>query len=161
MRHASLVILGMLFVPPPVGATQLPDGEKSTIRTQIEAEVQTIIAGMAALDCDKVHASASPSPDYRMVGYGTVFANRGAALTLCRDGYSQLRSLEAAIVEQYTTVLSHDLAIYTAHGTTTWTNKSSERSPVTPWAWTILWRREAGTWKYLNFCQSLAQPLTP
>ncbi len=157
MRKAILAAVGVMLLMPRANAASLSEAEKAKIRSEIATEVQKIVAAANAVDIDRTMASASSSPDYRAVDNGTVYLSRDAFLAVFRDGFSRLRSQDIRLIDQHTSVLAPDLAVYTGRGTFTVTDKAGATSPVTPFAWTLLWRRESGVWKLLNVHQSFGQ----
>lgn len=161
MRNAVFAVLAAVGSFASASADQVAEAEKLKIGASIEAQVQKVIAGANAADIDAAMASISSSPDYRAVDNGAIYTNRDALVTAYREGYSRLRSQDIRLIEQSTLVLAHDLAVYTARGTFTSTSKSGETTPVTPFAWTILWRLESGAWKQLNVHQSFGRPAAP
>lgn len=157
MRRAILAAVGMIVVVAGVNAAGLSEAEKSRIKGEIEAEVQKIAVAAKAVDIERATASSSLSPDYRAIDNGTVYASRDALLAVFREGFRRLQSQDIRVIDQDTVVLAPDVAVYTGRGTFTATDKSGTTSPVTPFAWTIVWRRESGAWKVLNLHQSFGR----
>jgi len=150
-----VVAMATLALPSRAAAsTQVSDAEKSRIASEIETIVQVIVAAANAVDVDKAFAHTSSSSDFRLADNGTVYDSREAALASFREGFSKLHSQDIRIADYHLVVLTRDLAMYTAKGSFTGTDKSGKTSASTPFAWTWLWRREGTQWKVFNAHQS-------
>lgn len=157
MRKMKIVVpmAALVLASCTTAGPQLSNGERSKVGGEIDATVQALVAAASAVDLDKTFAHfSSSSPDFRVADNGTIYAGRDALLAAYREVYGKLRSQDIRIADHHVTVLSRDLAVYTARGTFTATDKSGKTSPLTPFAWTFLWRREGTQWKAFNAHQS-------
>ena len=140
---------------------KLSDTERAKIESEIKAGVQAIVAAVNALDADKAFAHFSSSPDFREATNGSLTSSHEALLAKYREAYAKLRSQDRRVADEHITVLSPDLAMYTAGGTFLLTDKSGKSTPPIPIAWTFLWRREGTQWKVVNAHQSFVPPPAP
>jgi uncharacterized protein (TIGR02246 family) len=157
MWKAILSVVGILILVAHANATELTGDEETKIKSEIETEVQKILAAANALDSNNIVSSFSSSPDFQFVKDGVVISGREATEELTK-GYSNMRSQDISqdmrVLEQHTAVLAPDLAVYTARCAFTLTAQSRKTSEI-PLAATILWRRESGMWRVLNIHESI------
>ncbi len=111
-------------------------------------------AGAGSGDVEKTFADASMSSDFKMADNGSVYPSREATVAAFREDFLSLQSQEVRIVEQDVAVVSRDVAISTTRGVFSARYKSGKMMPNTAFVWTVLWRREAGGWRFVNVHQS-------
>jgi hypothetical protein len=164
MMRTTVVLLAvtMLALTSFAGpGAQLSSTDKVKVEAEVRAAVLGFVASVNAVDADKAFAYFSTAPEFRQANNAFFTASRDECVAKYREAYAKLTSMNRTLADEHVDVLSRDLAMYSAGGTFTTTDKAGKTTLPTPIAWTLLWQREPTGWKVINAHQSFVQPAQP
>lgn len=156
-RLASMLSLLSLCTACASEPRQLTETGRSSIGDTLLARTQAVAEGGNRVDLQATFGETSSSPSFFVADNGSLFS-RDSLLAAYKKGFAALRSQDIRIDEKHALVLSPDIGVVSAKGVFTSTDLKGKTSPATPFAWTFVWVRENGDWKWINGHQSFGAP---
>jgi len=135
-------------------ATFNPDDPAVT--AEIEARLRAAMDGAAAVDTDRVLSIAQGESDLTFVTGDVMLSGIDTIRDRFRETYSGLTKQEQTIREKRVRILSPDVALVTAVGQGTYTDKAGWTSEPVGMGLTIVFVRKDGVWRACHAHQSIA-----
>jgi uncharacterized protein (TIGR02246 family) len=156
MRGAVvLVIAGATFL----GGCRAPtsfDPENPKAIAEIESQVQSMMAGAAAVDAGRVLAGAGGEGELTFITGDVMLSGLETIRARFKDTYAGLARQDQTVREKRVRLLSPDVALVTAVGEGTYTDKAGWTSEPVGMGLTIVFVREEGVWRARHAHQSIA-----
>ena len=125
-------------------------GDKEVIeKAVLEANSRMMQAGNS-LDADKFFAYILDSDKGPIIQDGRLFKTRSEALQVVKDGFQAVSKMDRRYDQTYVTVLSPEVALLSATGTTTATLADGRTLMSSPFAVSLVFVLRDGQWKVLH-----------
>jgi uncharacterized protein (TIGR02246 family) len=131
------------------------DPGEPAVKAEVEARLQAAIDGAAKADAEQV--AAEFADDATFVTGDVMLSGLGDIRTSFADTYSGLTSQSHTVREKQVRILAPDVALVTATGEGTYTDKAGWTSPPVGLAVTIVFARQNGAWRAVHAHQSIAK----
>lgn len=156
MRGAAVLVMAGALA---LGGCQAPttfDPEDPAVIAAIESQLEAAMAGAAAADAERVLSGAAGSGELTFVTGDVMLSGLDTIRGRFEDTYAGLAKQEQTIREKRVRVLSPDVALVTAVGEGTYTDKAGWTSEPVGLGLTIVFVREDGVWRARHAHQSVA-----
>jgi uncharacterized protein (TIGR02246 family) len=150
---AVLALSALACQPKPVAF----DPEDPAAKAQIEAALHEAMAGAAAVDAEKALAVTTKDKDFTFITGDLMLVGYDEILPRFRETYSALQKQHTEITTKKVRLLSPDVAVMTAVGEGTYTDKAGFTSEPVGLGATIVFVRKDGEWRAVHFHQSVAK----
>jgi uncharacterized protein (TIGR02246 family) len=159
LKHSRVVagaacLLGLVACRPAPAAF---NPEDPTAIAAIDSLIQGAMEGAANVDADKVLAMAAGNGELTFLTGDVLLTGFEPIREQFRKTYSTLQHQQQTILEKHVRLLSPDVAVATAVGEGTYTDKAGWTSPPVGIGTTIVFVREDGQWRARHVHQSIAQ----
>jgi uncharacterized protein (TIGR02246 family) len=131
------------------------DPADPAVKAEVEARFQAAIDGAAKADAEQVVAAFAA--DATFVTGDLMLSGLADIRTSFADTYSGLTSQSHTVREKHVRILAPDIALVTATGEGTYTDKAGWTSPPVGLAVTIVFARHDGAWRAVHAHQSIAK----
>jgi uncharacterized protein (TIGR02246 family) len=131
------------------------DPNDPAITAIIDSLVRGAVAGAAAVDADRVLASAEGVSDLSLVTGDVILTGLDPIRKRFKTTYAGLKSQQQTISEQHIRVLSPDVAIAYAVGEGTYTDKAGWTSEPVGLGITLVFVKDNGRWRLRHAHQSI------
>ena len=150
-----LVILGALSL---LGchAPAAFDPDDPAVVAAIEFQLQSAMAGAAAADADRVLANAGGEGELTFITGDAMLSGLETIRGRFKETYAGLAKQDQTVREKRVRILSPDVALVTAVGEGTYTDKAGWTSEPVGIGLTIVFVREDGVWRARHAHQSIA-----
>jgi uncharacterized protein (TIGR02246 family) len=132
------------------------DPEDPAILAAIDSQLQSAMAGAAAVDADRVLEMAEGDGELTFVTGDVLLSGFDTIRTQFRETYAGLAKQEQTVFEKRVRILSPDVAVVMAVGEGTYTDKAGWTSEPVGIGTTIVFVRENGVWRARHAHQSIA-----
>jgi uncharacterized protein (TIGR02246 family) len=123
----------------------------------IESQLETALAGAAAVDADRVLQIAGGEGELTFVTGDVLLSGLEPIRERFKETYAGLASQQQTVLEKRVRILSPDVAIAIAVGEGTYTDKAGWTSEPVGIGTTIVFVRENGVWRARHAHQSIAR----
>jgi uncharacterized protein (TIGR02246 family) len=150
---AVLALSALACQPKPVAFNP----EDPAVAAQIEAAMRQAMEGAAAVDAEKALAVTTKDKDFTFITGDLMLVGYDDILPRFRETYSTLEKQHTEITTKKVRLLSPDVALLTAVGEGTYTDKAGFTSEPVGLGATIVFVRKDGEWRAVHFHQSVAK----
>ena len=140
-------------------ACQAPrfDPEDPAVVAAIDAQLESAMAGAAAVDADRVLEMAKGEGELTFITGDVMLTGFDTIRDRFRETYAGLASQKQTVLEKRVRLLSPDVAVVMAVGEGTYTDKAGWTSEPVGIGTTIVFVREQGVWRARHAHQSIAR----
>jgi uncharacterized protein (TIGR02246 family) len=150
---AALALTVLACQPKPVTF----DRADPAVTAQIEAALKQAMEGAAAVDAEKALAISTKDEDFTFVTGDVMLVGYDAALPRFKETYAMLEKQHTDVLSSRVRLLSPDVAVLTAVGEGTYTDKAGFTSEPVGLGATLVFVRKNGEWRVTHFHQSVAK----
>jgi len=152
-RRSVPTLLGVLLAAAVGGGLSATRAETKSIEDAVlEVSAQMTLAG-EAVDADRLFSFMLDTDKGSVIQNGVVMVTRQEALERVRSNLRGISRIQYRWKKQYVKVLSPEVAVLTAEGESTATTTAGDTF-TTPFAQTVVFVLEAGSWKAIHAHQS-------
>ena len=152
-RRGVPTLLGVLLAAAAGGGLSATRAETKSIEDAVlEVSAQMTLAG-EAVDADRLFSFMLDTDKGSVIQNGVVMVTRQEALERVRSNLRGISRIQYRWKKQYVKVLSPEVAVLTAEGESTATTTAGDTF-TTPFAQTVVFVLEAGSWKAIHAHQS-------
>ena len=152
-RRSVPTLLGVLLAAAVGGGLSATRAETKSIEDAVlEVSAQMTLAG-EAVDADRLFSFMLDTDKGSVIQNGVVMVTRQEALERVRSNLRGISKIQYRWKKQYVKVLSPEVAVLTAEGESTGTTTAGDTF-TTPFAQTVVFVLEAGSWKAIHAHQS-------
>ena len=152
-RRSVPTLLGVLLAAAVGGGLSATRAETKSIEDAVlEVSAQMTLAG-EAVDADRLFSFMLDTDKGSVIQNGVVMVTRQEALERVRSNLRGISRIQYRWKKQYVKVLSPEVAVLTAEGESTGTTTAGDTF-TTPFAQTVVFVLEAGSWKAIHAHQS-------
>jgi uncharacterized protein (TIGR02246 family) len=152
-RRSIPTLLGLLLGAAAGGGLFATRAETKSIEDAVlEVSAQMTLAG-EAVDADRLFSFMLDTDNGSVIQNGVVMVTRQEALERVRSNLRGISRIQYRWKKQYVKVLSPEVAVLTAEGESTATTTAGDTF-TTPFAQTVVFVLEAGSWKAIHAHQS-------
>ena len=156
MRNALVLVIAGAALLGACRAQPSFDPDDPAVVAAIDAEMQSAMAGAAAVDADKVLAIAEGKGELTFVTGDVMLSGLDTIRARFKDTYAGLAKQQQTVLEKRVRLLSPDVALLTVISEGTYTDKAGWTSEPVGLAVTIVFVREDGVWRAVHAHQSIA-----
>jgi uncharacterized protein (TIGR02246 family) len=131
--------------------------EDPAVVAQIDSALRQAMAGAAAVDAEKALSVTTKDKDFTFVTGDLMLVGYENVLPRFKDTYSTLEKQHTELTTTRVRVLSPDVAVLTAVGEGTYTDKAGFTSEPVGLGATLVFVRKDGEWRVVHFHQSVAR----
>lgn len=153
LAGAVLALSALACQPKPVAFNP----EDPAVVAQIDAALRQAMEGAAAVDAEKALAVTTKDKDFTFITGDVMLVGYENVLPRFKDTYSTLEKQHTEITTSRVRLLSPDVAVLTAVGEGTYTDKAGFTSEPVGLGATIIFLRRDGEWRAVHFHQSIAK----
>jgi|GEM_PF-1431851 len=153
LAAAALALSALACQPKPVAFNP----EDPAVVAQIDAAMRQAMEGAAAVDAEKALAVTTKDKDFTFITGDLMLTGYDDILPRFRETYSALEKQHTEITTSRVRLLSPDVAVLTAVGEGTYTDKAGFTSEPVGLGATIIFVRKNGEWRAVHFHQSVAK----
>jgi uncharacterized protein (TIGR02246 family) len=153
LAAAALAFSALACQPKPVAF----DPEDPAVVAQVDAALRQAMAGAAAVDAEKALSVTTKDKDFTFVTGDLMLVGYENILPRFKDTYSMLEKQSTEITTSRVRLLSPDVAVLTAVGEGTYTDKAGFTSEPVGLGATLVFVRRNGEWRAVHFHQSVAK----
>ena len=153
LAGAALALSALACQPKPAAFNP----EDPAVKAQIDAAVRQSMAGAAAVDAEKALAVSTKDKDFTFVTGDVMLVGYEEILSRFKETYSTLEKQHTEITTSRVRLLSPDVALVTAVGEGTYTDKAGFTSEPVGLGATLVFVRTNGEWRVAHFHQSVAK----
>jgi uncharacterized protein (TIGR02246 family) len=150
---AALALSALACQPKPAAFNP----EDPAVVAQIDSALRQAMDGAAAVDADKALAVATRDKDFTFVTGDVMLVGYDDILKRFKETYSTLEKQHTEIGTSRVRLLSPDVALVTAVGEGTYTDKAGFTSEPVGLGATLVFVRRDGEWRVTHFHQSVAK----
>ncbi len=149
----ALALTALACQPKPVAF----DPANPAVTAQIEAALKQAMEGAAAVDAEKALAVTTKDEGFTFLTGDVMLVGYEAALPRFKETYAMLEKQHTEILSSRVRLLSPDVAVLTAVGEGTYTDKAGFTSEPVGLGATLVFVRKNGEWRAVHFHQSVAK----
>ena len=149
----ALALTALACQPKPVAF----DPADPAVTARIEAALKQAMEGAAAVDAEKALAVTTRDGDFTFLTGDVMLVGYEAALPRFKETYAMLEKQHTEILSSRVRLLSPDVAVLTAVGEGTYTDKAGFTSEPVDLGATLVFVRKDGEWRAVHFHQSVAK----
>lgn len=153
LAAAALAISSLACQPRPAAFN--PDDPAAI--AEIEAAWKQAMDGAAAVDAEKALSVTTKEKDFTFVTGDLMLAGYDEVLPRFKETYSGLEKQTAEVSAKRIRLISPDVALLTAVGEGTYTDKAGFTSEPVGMGATVVFVRKDGAWRAVHFHQSIAK----
>ena len=153
LATAALALSALACQPKPVAF----DPQDPVVVAQIDAALRQAMAGAAAVDAEKALSVTTKDKDFSFVTGDLMLVGYENILPQFKDTYSMLEKQHTELITSRVRLLSPDVALLTAVGEGTYTDKAGFTSEPVGLGATLVFVRTNGEWRVVHFHQSVAR----
>ena len=150
---AVLALSALACQPKPVAFNP----EDPAVAAQIEAAMRQAMEGAAAVDAEKALAVTTKDKDFTFITGDVLLVGYENVLPRFKETYSTLEKQHTEVTTSRVRLLSPDVALVTAVGEGTYTDKAGFTSEPVGLGATLVFIRRDGEWRVAHFHQSVAK----
>ena len=153
LAAAALALSALACQPKPAAFNP----EDPAVVAQIDAALRQAMAGAAAVDAEKALSVTTKDKDFTFVTGDLMLVGYENILPRFKDTYSTLEKQHTELTTSRVRLLSPDVAVLTAVGEGTYTDKAGFTSEPVGLGATLVFVRKDGEWRVVHFHQSVAR----
>lgn len=150
---AALALSALACQPKPAAFNP----EDPAVVAQIDSALRQAMAGAAAVDAEKALAVTTKDKDLTFITGDVMLVGYENILPRFKDTYSALEKQHTEVTASRVRLLSPDVAVLTAVGEGTYSDKAGFTSEPVGIGATIIFVRRDGEWRAVHFHQSIAK----
>jgi len=156
MRIRTIVAVGFLVSLASCQSSSFDPNDPAALAA-IDSVMQSVMAGAAAADADRVLAAAEGSGELTFITGEVMLSGIDTIRARFKDTYAGLASQQQTVFEKRVRLLSPDVAVVMAVGEGTYTDKAGWTSEPVGIGTTIVFVREDGRWRIRHAHQSIVR----
>jgi len=156
MRIRAVLAIGFLVSVASCQSSSVDPNDPATLAA-IDSVMQSVMAGAAAVDADRVLAAAEGSGELTFITGEVLLSGIDTIRARFEDTYAGLASQHQTVFEKRVRLLSPDVAVVMAVGEGTYTDKAGWTSDPVGIGTTIVFVREDGQWRIRHAHQSIVR----
>jgi len=156
MRIRTVVAIGFLVSLGSCRSSGFDPNDPQTLAA-IDSVMQSVMAGAATADADRVLAAAEGSGELTFITGEVMLSGIDTIRARFKDTYAGLASQQQTVFEKRVRLLSPDVAVVMAVGEGTYTDKAGWTSEPVGIGTTIVFVREDGQWRIRHAHQSIVR----
>jgi uncharacterized protein (TIGR02246 family) len=153
LAAAALALTALACQPKPVTF----DPADPAVTAQIQTALKQAMEGAAAVDAEKALAITTKNEDFTFLTGDVMLVGYDAALPRFKETYAMLQKQQTEVLSSRVRLLSPDVAVLTAVGEGTYTDKAGFTSEPVGLGATLIFVRKNGEWRVAHFHQSVAK----
>lgn len=153
LAAAALVLSTLACAPKPATF----DPEDPAAVAQVRAALKIAMEGAAAVDAERALSVTTKAEDLSFVTGDVMLVGYDSILPRFRETYSALQGQKTEFLSSRVRLLSPDVALVTAVGEGTYTDKAAFTSDPVGIGATLVLVRKDGEWRVTHFHQSIAK----
>ena len=131
----------------------MPDAQRAAVEETVKSLTEQSIAACEKVDIDGVAVNVSDKYNTGFIDNGVFYPSFESLIADFRIGFGRLKSQEIKISDRRITVLAPNVALVTAHGNFTATDKTNNTFKGN-FAWTFVYAKIGDEWKIIHSHQS-------
>jgi uncharacterized protein (TIGR02246 family) len=156
MRTRVIVAVSFLVVFASCRSSGFDQNDPAALAA-IDSVMQSVMAGAATADADRVLAAAEGHGELTFITGEVMLSGLDTIRAQFEDTYAGLASQQQTVFEKRVRLLSPDVALVTAVGEGTYTDKAGWTSDPVGIGTTIVFVREDGQWRIRHAHQSIVR----